>query len=114
MQPSIVRKSNSVLIQNKQQLFTFWKGLLYLPFNPLEYFLIPKESEESDDDDEDEKDDDDEVLTLEDLKKTEAYKLAMEGLAAMRAKEARHNETDSRKLNEKLQSTEACEIIKWS
>lgn len=38
----------------------------------------------------------------------------MEGLAAMRAKEARHNETDSKKLNEKLQSTEACEIIKWS
>ena len=42
---------------------------------------------------------------MEELKKTEGYKLAMKGLAAMRAKEARQNETDSRKLLEKLQSS---------
>ncbi|KAM7440523.1 hypothetical protein ABFA07_010216 [Porites harrisoni] len=55
--------------------------------------------------------DDDDILTEEELKNTEGYKLAMEGLAAMRAKEARHNETLRSKELE-LKSTEAYKVCK--
>ncbi|KAM7427264.1 hypothetical protein ABFA07_021566 [Porites harrisoni] len=54
--------------------------------------LEPEESsEETDDKEEDEDDDHDDVLTVEELKKTEGYKLTMRGLATMRAEEARDN-----------------------